>query len=244
MTPASGGRHCAACAKTVVDFTSKTDAEILAYFRQAGAGRTCGRFQATQLGRPLQPAAALSRWRTWLGALLTAGSLGQLLAPRAMAQTALRGTAGPLPVATAVTKAPLAPSASPAAGPTATLQPHGSRTLRGKVYDASNQLPLPGATVLLKNTSLGVATDADGSFTLAVPDEAPTAQLVIVFIGYDTVEHTVAFTDNAPLTILLKPGEQVLSGDVVIMPAQRPWPWHPRRLYYWTRNKLASAFGH
>ena len=75
MTPAAGGRHCAACAKTVVDFTSKTDAEILAVFRQAGAGRTCGRFQDGQLGRPLRPARLVARpprWQLWLAGVLMA----------------------------------------------------------------------------------------------------------------------------------------------------------------------------
>lgn len=241
MTPASGGRHCAACVKTVVDFTSKTDAEILTYFRQAGAERTCGRFRAGQLGQPLQLAAAPNRWRTWLGALLAASSLGQLPAPRAMAQTALRGTAGPLPIAAAATQEPTAPPTSPVAESAATLRPHGSRTLRGKVYDASNQLPLPGTTVLLKNTSLGVSTDADGSFALAIPGEEPVVQLAVIFIGYNAVEQSVTLADNAPLTVLLKPSEQMLSGEVVIIPAQRPW--HPRRLYYWTKSKLTSAFG-
>ena len=73
MTPVDGGRYCAACAKTVVDFTSKTDAEILAFFRQADAGRTCGRFQAEQLGRPLRqarPVARPPRWQLWLAGLL------------------------------------------------------------------------------------------------------------------------------------------------------------------------------
>jgi hypothetical protein len=111
------------------------------------------------------------------------------------------------------------------------------------VYDASNQLPLPGATVLLKNTSLGVSTDADGSFALAIPGEAPVVQLAVIFIGYNAVEQSVTLADNTPLTVLLKPSEQILSGEVVIIPAQRPWPWHPRRLYYWTKSKLTSAFG-
>lgn len=75
MTPAAGGRHCAACATTVVDFTLKTDAELLAFFRQAGAGRTCGRFRAGQLGRPLRPARLVARpphWQLWLAGLLVA----------------------------------------------------------------------------------------------------------------------------------------------------------------------------
>ncbi|NVO84912.1 hypothetical protein [Hymenobacter terrestris] len=30
MTPAAQGRHCAACAKTVVDFSCMTDAQVVA----------------------------------------------------------------------------------------------------------------------------------------------------------------------------------------------------------------------
>ncbi|GAB2852814.1 hypothetical protein [Hymenobacter ruber] len=71
MTPTATGRHCAACAQTVVDFTLKTDAEILAYLAGAASPRICGRFAAGQLERPLQRAAAVAptaRWRAWLAA--------------------------------------------------------------------------------------------------------------------------------------------------------------------------------
>ncbi|GAB3292168.1 hypothetical protein ACFQT0_07390 [Hymenobacter humi] len=65
MTPTASGRHCAACQKIVVDFTLKTDAEILAYLAGAANGRPGGRFAAGQLERPLQRAApaAPTRWR-------------------------------------------------------------------------------------------------------------------------------------------------------------------------------------
>ncbi|QKG58368.1 hypothetical protein GKZ68_18075 [Hymenobacter sp. BRD128] len=72
MTPTATGRHCAACQKTVVDFTLKTDAEILAALRQA-SGQTCGRLRADQLARPLVPATQPNRWRSWLGAMLAVG---------------------------------------------------------------------------------------------------------------------------------------------------------------------------
>ena len=74
MSPTATGRHCAACAKTVVDFTLKTDAEILAHLAGAAPGRTCGRFAAGQLERPLQraaPVAPAARWRAWLAAIVS-----------------------------------------------------------------------------------------------------------------------------------------------------------------------------
>nr|GFD29010.1 hypothetical protein [Tanacetum cinerariifolium] len=84
------------------------------------------RFRAGQLGRPLRPAAAGNRWRTWLGALLAAGSLGQLLAPKAAAQTTIRGTAGPLPAAVPAS-APASSTGSPAASDQTTQPLRGLR---------------------------------------------------------------------------------------------------------------------
>ncbi|HET9504806.1 MAG TPA: hypothetical protein VFO93_14780 [Hymenobacter sp.] len=74
MTPASGGRHCAACQQTVVDFSQQTDAEILAYFQRAGVGGTCGRFRASQVGRPLAARSTQPprQWQPWLAGVLAA----------------------------------------------------------------------------------------------------------------------------------------------------------------------------
>ena len=53
MTPNEQGRHCQICAKTVHDFTQMSDAGILHFFRQNS--NVCGKFQVTQLNRPLNP---------------------------------------------------------------------------------------------------------------------------------------------------------------------------------------------
>ena len=53
-------RFCAACQRNIVDFTQKTDAEILAHIRR-NQGRVCGRFRADQLSRPLTGARAQRR---------------------------------------------------------------------------------------------------------------------------------------------------------------------------------------
>lgn len=89
MTPTGPGRHCATCAKTVVDFTQQTDAEILAYFRQMGKGKTCGRFQAEQLERPLREARATlrpTRWQGWLAGLLVAALATQSCQPTTLSE--------------------------------------------------------------------------------------------------------------------------------------------------------------
>ena len=48
-----GGRHCAHCQTTVVDFSRMTDAQLLAYFQKSGAA-ACGRFSAEQLDRAIK----------------------------------------------------------------------------------------------------------------------------------------------------------------------------------------------
>ena len=92
MLPTATGRHCAACAKTVVDFTLKTDAEILAYLARTAGGRTCGRFAAGQLARPLQravPVAPAARWRAWLAAVVAVWAVRESAATEANAQTVI-----------------------------------------------------------------------------------------------------------------------------------------------------------
>lgn len=59
--------------------------------------------------------------------------------------------------------------------------------ITGTVRDDKG-VPLPGVTVLVKGTSLGTSTNADGSFTLSLPDEQNNGTLVFSFIGFATQE--------------------------------------------------------
>src|SRR6187399_793357 len=52
MTPDETGRHCRACAKSVVDFTHMSDEEVKHFFvNKKGDERVCGRFKQIQLHR-------------------------------------------------------------------------------------------------------------------------------------------------------------------------------------------------
>ncbi len=71
MTPNEKGKHCFSCQKTVVDFTTMTDSQIIHYF-QTYQGKTCGRFLETQLNRPVLPPVLpknQTRW-AWLFSVL------------------------------------------------------------------------------------------------------------------------------------------------------------------------------
>ncbi|MBW6480633.1 MAG: TonB-dependent receptor [Bacteroidales bacterium] len=68
------------------------------------------------------------------------------------------------------------------------VQAQQQRSVSGKVTDSSG-LPLPGVTVVVKGTTQGTVTNADGNYTLTnIPDDAT---LVFSFVGMRTQEMVV-----------------------------------------------------
>lgn len=85
------------------------------------------------------------------------------------------------------------------------------RILTGKVIDKTNGEPLPGATIKIKGTNIGTATDIDGKFQLNVASEVPA--LEISFIGYKTQEISVGQRDD--FIIVLEPAAAEMQEVVV-----------------------------
>lgn len=67
-----------------------------------------------------------------------------------------------------------------------------TRTVRGTVIDASDNEPLPGATVVPVGGGQGVATDHDGNFSLTVPQKV--TQLTVSYVGMKS--QTVKITEG------------------------------------------------
>jgi CarboxypepD_reg-like domain len=233
MTPTAQGRHCAACQLTVTDFTQRTDAEVLALLRQAAGGRVCGRFRAEQLNRELVHApAAAPRWRAWL---LAAATLWGLPA----AGQALRNThpGGPVPgeggnvipteqrVLSGL-RVDTTPSARTAAAVATATEAPATEHITGVVLDAETQEPIPGVTILLKGSSVGVSSDADGRFSLDVP--AGTWVLQIQSVGYKPREvHRPK--KGKPLRVKLK-SDTIVLGRIATQGSYSPgrwWKWLP-----------------
>ncbi|QNF34503.1 TonB-dependent receptor [Adhaeribacter swui] len=81
----------------------------------------------------------------------------------------------------------------------------------GKVSSNTGE-SLPGVTVLVKGTSTGTATDANGGFSLNVPNGNGT--LVVSFIGYITQE--VAINNKTNINVTLAPDTKALEEVVVV----------------------------
>lgn len=221
MTPTAQGRHCAACNKVVVDFTRMSDAELVAHLGKA-AGTTCGRFRAQQLNRALAlPAAASSGWRRPVLALAA------LLGFGAAAQAQV--VAPPTPsVPTTITLGMVAAPQPPA------LPGLPPPTLRGVLLDSATREPLPGVTVLLAGTMVGVATGHDGRFELLLPEAgAREVTLQFSYVGYRRQKQRVMLPQSNALQVLLASDGQWLSGEVVVMGGISASRWYSPRGLWW-----------
>jgi iron complex outermembrane receptor protein len=64
-----------------------------------------------------------------------------------------------------------------------------SLTVTGKLYDSKTNEPLIGGSVVIKGTSKGVSTDANGKYSISVPNNK--AVLVFRYLGYNSSEMEV-----------------------------------------------------
>lgn len=86
------------------------------------------------------------------------------------------------------------------------------KTVSGKVTDEKGA-PVDGATVLLKGTSVGVTTNAEGVFTIKVPNAGGI--LVVSHVGFVDQEVAIGNKSNLNITLISSKSEQLT--DVVVV---------------------------
>ena len=97
-----------------------------------------------------------------------------------------------------------------------------NRSLSGRVTDRSSGQGLPGATVLVKGTTVGASTNADGSFSLSVPTTATT--LTFSSIGFTSVDKTIGSDATYEVSLasdVKQLGEVVVTGALGIQRQQQ-----------------------
>ncbi len=87
-----------------------------------------------------------------------------------------------------------------------------TRTITGRVTGADDGAPLPQVTVLLKGTTIGAPTDADGKYSITVPDKGGV--LVFRYLGYVTQE--IAIGKQKVINVKLQP-DSVDLGEMVVV---------------------------
>ncbi|RYU81079.1 carboxypeptidase-like regulatory domain-containing protein [Hymenobacter persicinus] len=225
MTPRGAGRHCASCEQVVMDFTEKTDAEILAILKAAAGGHACGRLRPDQLGRPLRGfnvAPRVSRWSTAVAATLALLLGRSLTAPEARAQAPTNqhpnfGRHSPEPE---LGTRKLTRSAKSLGGMVTVAADTVLRThISGRVVDELSGEGLPGVTVLLQGTQHGVSTIADGSFTLPVEPNEQHCAIMFSSIGYSSVLLPQSTTETG-MTVGME--TRATTGLLIIYPIYTP----------------------
>ncbi|UOQ52127.1 carboxypeptidase-like regulatory domain-containing protein [Hymenobacter cellulosivorans] len=209
MSPTAAGRHCAACATEVVDFTRLSEAEILAFLAQRSGQRVCANAYVTQLAPP-PPA---SRWRRW-----------------AVAALALLGWQSVSSCATQPPQQP--PTTATASSATPTADPQQSVVIRGRVLDGVNGPGVAGAFLFINDTQYGTVTDENGHFELVLasgwaPVRAGQLTLWVQGSPFTFKPKTVPVTTPAagpPIELLIQMESIEGRGQVMgrVVPPKRP----------------------
>lgn len=85
------------------------------------------------------------------------------------------------------------------------------RQISGTVTDGVEKVPLPGVSIIIKGTSLGTSTDAEGKYRINVPANAQV--LVFSFVGFQTQE--VEIGNRTTIDIAMQPDTKTLQEVVV-----------------------------
>ena len=162
MTTSGNGRFCGECQKTVIDFTTWSDADLHKFFAK-NTDHVCGRYLSTQVARPIyiphQPHSRLYKMTIALGLIVFFTQTPQL-----QAQTR------PPKIAQTDTSLKVKPVES------------GFGQISGRVFDDKKE-PLPSAVVQVSQNGVvkgGAATDFDGNYIIK-PVEAGYYNLVITY---------------------------------------------------------------
>ncbi len=86
-------------------------------------------------------------------------------------------------------------------------------TVKGKVIDKNNKAPLQGASVFAQNTTFGVATDAEGNFTIKLPIGGYS--LVITYTGFETESMRISNSSAQNDNLVIEMGAQQKSLEEV-----------------------------
>lgn len=193
-------RYCGVCDKQIIDFTQKTDVEIMSLLLQ-GPGKICGRFRDDQLNRPIRATARRSGiFRRRGGLTAAAASMAALLSAQQPMKDAVL-----MPVQTERNLAERYKTGRPEVYHYLD-EPDTLRTISGKVVEAESEKGLPGVIIVLQNTKYGATTDAEGVFSFQVPLKTIQADTLVL-----------EFTRSGYAATNSRLPERVLTEDVSII---------------------------
>lgn len=198
------GGFCQSCQEEVIDFTQMTDREVLQYFASRPSN-TCGRFQRSQLKTYSELTPPKKQWPI---NGVAAGLLGVTLAATFPLN---HGHAQGSEPSIVMTDSHQEESQDQE---TSALSSGEDHIVNGIVLD-SEQMPMIGASVLIKGTTTGTLTNEEGKFSLS---ELKAGDILIVsYVGFASQEYEVPAKAPAVVNIVLEFEPLILGGVGVLM---------------------------
>ncbi len=198
MSPAQQGRFCQQCSKTVVDFSTMTDQQVLKVLSKE-SGSTCGRFTSDQLERPFVKESTpllQSPYRLFLSAFIPAFfSTGIANAQMTVGKL----VAVYKPVCTSMVKGEVINEAS-------------NLLITGKVTDNSKEV-LAGTSISIKGKKEMFVANSKGTFEIPFPEGEDKVTLILSYVGMETKEVKVKRANCSNLDISLS---QIMMGGVMV----------------------------
>ena len=246
MQPTEQGRFCAGCQKTVVDYTSLSDRELVRLLAHASK-TSCGRFRNEQLNRPLTVSNPVPApvYRQWIG--LLALSLFGWQTTRAQQNQANHPSR---PVPTQQARPNFSVTALPGRTTLSTVQESSDReeksVITGKVMitDSSGSLsPVPNAFIFigqLGGTSQ-TRTDSLGTYRLSLPTRLLTSPLMISAHTLEAARGgiliAVSPSTKFPVAddIILEkpvPRKDITGGGIALLPTPSRWQKLKHKLFH------------
>lgn len=90
--------------------------------------------------------------------------------------------------------------------------PAQDRSVSGKVLSADDNTPLPGVNVAVKGTTRGTTTDANGDYSISVPN----GQAVLVFSSVGSVTQEITVGNKSTINVKIETDTRALNEVVVV----------------------------
>lgn len=226
MTDSEGGKFCQQCTKTVYDFTLFSDEELIKRI-QEGSGNMCGRFNASQLDRPIlreEPSGRSVLKRFFAGLLL----LGLGKAASANENIVRQEQVVSVDWNFKTQKNP------EQQGNEVTISDSSKLTISGVVIDSVLQEPLIGVTIELKSattdgyTLFFTYTDISGRFYFEIPDSLRSESIILStsYVGYEKKQIIINLKSLKKSSISIELVEHVscfFVGEIVVDKPKKWW---------------------
>lgn len=202
MNPVEQGRYCKACSKEVVDFTNMSDRELAQFFKKPFSGSTCGRFAQEQLNRNI----VVGKKRIpWLRYFFQVAIPAFLLTKQGHTQGKLKLVEMPQVVTT---------ETRGVVGDTIILPMKDE--LRIEIIDSNTRLPVPYASIEVKDMKKAFSADSTGKYSLVNFSGKKELELVVSSVGYQTLERNYIIKNGVIQVPLVQDAEIM---DSIIMTA-------------------------